>query len=69
MIRRPVHGNHKPYGPYEKYFKRLLDILCSLVAIVVFSWLYLILIILGLYLCEVIPFHPTASWENEKFSN
>lgn len=38
--------NHKPYGPYEKYFKRPLDILCSLAAIIVFSWLYLIVAIL-----------------------
>ncbi len=30
-------------GLYEKYIKRLLDIICSLVAIVVFSWLYLII--------------------------
>ena len=38
---------HKPYGPYEKYFKRPLDIFCGLAAVIVFSWLYLILIILG----------------------
>ena len=30
-------------GFYEKYVKRLLDIVCSLVAILVFSWLYLII--------------------------
>ena len=38
---------HKPYGPYEKYFKRPLDILCGLAAVIVFSWLYIILMILG----------------------
>lgn len=38
---------HKPYGPYEKYFKRPLDIFCGLLAVIVFSWLYLILMILG----------------------
>ena len=38
---------HKPYGPYEKYFKRPLDLLCGLLAVAVFWWLYLILIILG----------------------
>lgn len=38
---------HKPYGPYEKYFKRPLDLLCGLAAVVVFSWLYVILMILG----------------------
>lgn len=38
---------HEPYGPYEKYFKRPLDIFCGLAAVIVFSWLYLILMILG----------------------
>ena len=37
---------HKPYGPYEKYFKRPLDILCALAALIVFSWLYIIVAIL-----------------------
>ncbi len=31
---------------YRKYFKRLVDILCSLAAIIVFSWLYIIVAIL-----------------------
>ena len=30
-------------GFYEKYIKRLLDIICSLLAIIVFSWLYIII--------------------------
>ena len=30
-------------GFYEKYVKRLLDIICALLAIILFSWLYLIL--------------------------
>ena len=37
---------HQPRGPYERYFKRPLDILCALAALIVFSWLYLILAIL-----------------------
>lgn len=37
---------HKPYGLYEKYFKRALDIFCGLVALVVFWWLYVIVAIL-----------------------
>ena len=32
-------------GFYEKYIKRLLDIICSLLAMIVFSWLYLIIAI------------------------
>ena len=26
---------HKPYGPYEKYFKRPIDLLCGLAAVLV----------------------------------
>lgn len=32
-------------GFYEKYIKRLLDIICSLLTIIVFSWLYIIIAI------------------------
>lgn len=35
-------GEHVPYGIYEKYIKRILDIICALAALIVFSWLYLI---------------------------
>ena len=37
---------HKPYGPYEKYFKRPLDILCALAALIVFGWLYILVAVL-----------------------
>lgn len=37
---------HKPYGPYEAFFKRFFDIVCSLAAIIVFCWLYAVLAIL-----------------------
>lgn len=37
---------HKPYGPYEKYFKRPLDLLCALIAVIVFCWLYAIVAVL-----------------------
>lgn len=33
-------------GFYEKYIKRILDVICSLLAIIVFSWLYLIIAII-----------------------
>lgn len=36
----------KKQGIYAKYIKRLLDIICSLAAIIVFGWLYIILAIL-----------------------
>lgn len=37
---------HKPHGPYEKYFKRPLDLFCGLAAVIVFCWLYAIIAIL-----------------------
>lgn len=41
-----MNGVHKPYGPYEKYIKRPLDILCAAAALLVFWWLYLIVAVL-----------------------
>lgn len=49
-------NKHKPYGPYEKFFKRPIDFCCGLLAVVVFSWLYLILIILGTVFMKGNPF-------------
>lgn len=37
---------HKPYGIYEKYIKRLLDIICSVIIIALFWWLFIIVAIL-----------------------
>lgn len=37
---------HKPKGPYEKVFKRGVDIFCASLAIIVFSWLYILVAIL-----------------------
>ena len=47
---------HKPYGPYEKYFKRPIDVLCGILTVIVFSWLYVILIILGAIFMRGNPF-------------
>lgn len=41
-----MESRHKPYGPYERYLKRPLDILCALAALIVFCWLYIIVAIL-----------------------
>ena len=41
-----VQTKHEPYGLYERFFKRALDILCALMAILVFWWLYVIVAIL-----------------------
>lgn len=37
---------HKPYGPYERFFKRPIDCLCGLAAVIVFWWLYVIVALL-----------------------
>ena len=39
---------HKAKGPYEAFFKRLIDIIVSLLVIILFCWLYLILAIIVL---------------------
>lgn len=41
-----MENNHKPYGPYERFFKRLLDIVCVILALGIFWWLYVILAVL-----------------------
>ena len=51
-----MEKGHIPYGPYEKYFKRPIDFCCGLAAVIVFSWLYLILIILGTIFMRGNPF-------------
>lgn len=51
-----MKNKHIPYGSYEKYFKRPLDIFCGLAAVIVFSWLYLILIVLGAIFMRGNPF-------------
>lgn len=43
---RNMKHTHTPHGPYEKYFKRPLDIFCGLAAVLVFWWLYIFLAIL-----------------------
>lgn len=37
---------YREKGFYEEYVKRILDIICSLLAIVVFSWLYIIIAVI-----------------------
>lgn len=39
---------YRKRGFYEKYIKRILDIICALLAIIFFSWLYLIIAVLVL---------------------
>lgn len=58
--KRSSHMQHKPYGPYEKYFKRPLDLLCGIFVVIIFSWLYLALSILGLIFMRGNPFFTQA---------
>ena len=53
---REMEKKYVPYGPYEKYFKRPIDFCCGLAAVIVFSWLYLILIVLGAIFMRGNPF-------------
>ena len=46
MRKEEMEKKHVPSGPYEKYFKRPLDFCCGLAAVIVFSWLYILLAIL-----------------------
>ena len=58
---------HKPYGVYERFFKRPLDILCALLALTVFCWLYAIVAILvRIRLGSPIIFKQNRPGKNEK---
>ena len=55
---------------YRKYFKRLVDILCALAAIIVFSWLYIIVAILvRIKLGSPVIFKQARPGKNEKIFN
>lgn len=58
--RREKMEKHHPYGPYEKFFKRPLDLLCGLAAVIFFSWLYGVLTILGAIFMRGNPFFTQA---------
>lgn len=60
-------NTHKPYGVYEKYFKRPLDLFCGIMALAVFWWLYLIIAILvRIKLGKPILFTQDRPGKNEK---
>lgn len=61
---------HKPYGPYEKYIKRLFDIICALLAIIVFFWLYaFIAVLVRVKLGSPVLFKQPRSGKDEKIFN
>ena len=58
---------HRPYGPYERFFKRPVDILCTLAALIVFCWLYaLVAILVRVKLGSPVLFTQERPGRNEK---
>ena len=61
---------HKPYGVYERFFKRPLDIICALLALTVFWWLYVIVAVLvKIKLGSPVIFKQVRPGKNEKIFN
>ena len=57
-------------GFYERNIKRLLDIVCALAALFVFSWLYVIIAILvRIKLGSPVIFRQPRPGKNEKIFN
>lgn len=58
---------HKPFGPYEKYFKRPIDFILSLIAIVVLSPILVILVVVvKIKLGSPVIFSQDRPGKNEK---
>lgn len=51
-----IINKHKPYGPYERFFKRPLDLFCALLALIVLSPILIILSIIGAFAMKGNPF-------------
>ncbi len=51
-----MENKHKPYGPYECFFKRPLDLSLALVVLIMFSPLLVILAIIGTIAMKGNPF-------------
>lgn len=57
-------------GIYAKYIKRLLDIICALLAIIVFCWLYIIVAVLvWIKLGRPVLFKQARPGKDEKIFN
>ncbi len=67
MTETAVHTRHTPYGPYEKYLKRPLDVICALLAMVVFCWLYgLVAVLVRVKLGSPVLFTQLRPGKDEK---
>ncbi len=61
---------HKPYGVYERFFKRPIDIMCALMAMIVFCWLYAIVAVLvRIKLGSPVIFKQKRPGKDEKIFN
>ena len=60
-------SKHRHGGIYERFFKRLLDIVCALLAITVFCWLYaLVALLVKIKLGSPVLFKQDRPGKNEK---
>lgn len=58
---------HKPYGVYERFFKRPIDIICALLALTVFCWLYaLVALLVRIKLGSPVLFKQARPGKDEK---
>lgn len=61
---------HHPYGIYERFFKRALDVICALPALIVFCWLYALTALpVRLRLGSPVLFSQERPGKNEKIKN
>lgn len=51
-----MNNSHKPYGPYEHFFKRPLDFSLALTALVILAPIFIILTIIGAFIMRGNPF-------------
>ena len=58
---------HKPYGIYERFLKRPLDLICVLLALIVFCWLYaLVALLVRIKLGSPVLFRQERPGKDEK---
>lgn len=60
-------NKHQPYGIYERVFKRVLDVVCALLALTVFCWLYaLVALLVRIKLGSPVLFRQERPGKDEK---
>lgn len=70
LINEGIMKKHKPYGIYERFFKRPMDIVCALLALIVFCWLFAIVAILvRIKLGSPVLFKQARPGKDEKIFN